>query len=299
MENIFERLFYSNHSTSLLASVYRFIIFMIGSLWYEYHSPEFTLFSFKRWAVVLVLSPIIMILMIWNHLGFLLDDIFYPNWESQQVSKPLFIIGNARSGTTWLHRCITSLDTTKYTTFKTWEIIFAPSVIWRMFFHGCYSVDKAFGSPLYWTICAVESRLIGTSQLHAVGLQLAEEDEWLMTHICLAQLMCFFYPCGPAAVCAPLIMFDAQPPSAQPLSLSLKRNIFKYYRQCVQRHLYARAMLHPHSDSTEVVFVSKNPAFTLRLESLYRTFPDCRVVSLLRDPVQSIPSMVSYLSQVH
>eukprot|EP01036_Dinobryon_divergens_P027376 gene27376-36143_t len=47
-----------------------------------------------------------------------------------------------------------------------------------------------------------------------------------------------------------------------------------------------------------IIFVPKNPAFNLRLSTLYLTFPDCRVVCMLRDPAQSVPSMMSYISKI-
>ena len=119
----------------------------------------------------------------------------------------------------------------------------------------------------------------------------------------------------------------------------VRRQIFRYYKQCVQRHLYARSLPskfltkklkqevdnddfsiqtttssstpsssssssspqrqpQPQPQTQELIFISKNPAFTMRLDLLYDVFPDCRVVCLLRDPCQSIPSMVSYIAHV-
>ena len=113
------------------------------------------------------------------------------------------------------------------------------------------------------------------------------------------------------------------------LPMVVRRQIFRYYKQCVQRHLYARALpfafistnkakaktrklavdvvnKQQHRQQTtslplsppKLIFISKNPAFTMRLDMLYDTFPDGRVVCLLRDPCQSIPSMISYIAHV-
>lgn len=214
---------------------------------------------------------------------------------------PIFIVGNARSGTTWLHRLLTSLFEKQFTTLHTWEILFATSVTWKLLFHGIYFLDQYIGSPLSALVLFLESLLISKSSLHQVGLQMAEEDEWLMIHISKAQLMCFFFPCG-GEVLAPLISFDTLSSSHQPLSSSEKAEIFRYYKECIQRHLYAQNILagtptiqYP---STQRIFVSKNPSFTLRIRTLFETFPDCKVVCLLRDPMESIPSMVSYLAAV-
>jgi hypothetical protein len=297
MVTVFEKLFFWCSSVSLIPSLFRFFILVVGSLWYELWSKDFMLLSPKRLLVICAVAPLIVALTIWNHIGFALDDIFYPDWKLQKINRPVFIVGNARSGTTWLHRSLTSLDTNVYTTFKTWEIIFAPAIMWKRLFISMYLLDEKFGSPLYSLIDVIEKRLVGPSQLHAVGLQLAEEDEWLMAHVCLAQLLLFFFPCG-SSVVTPLIMFDSQQDADFPIPHTLKCNLFNFYKDCVKRHLYTRTQLLSVSNPNDVIFVSKNPAYTLRLDTLYKTFPDCRVVCMLRDPVESIPSMVSYLAKV-
>lgn len=110
--------------------------------------------------------------------------------------------------------------------------------------------------------------------------------------------MCFFFPCA-GAVLGKLIMFDFPPDSdKEKLSMSHRNLMFNFYKECVQRHLYARYVMEDIS-TKNIVFVSKNPAFTLRLESLYNTFPDGRVICLLRDPKESVPSMVSYIAKVY
>jgi hypothetical protein len=62
----------------------------------------------------------------------------------------------------------------------------------------------------------------------------------------------------------------------------------------VQRHVYYDRRFRGGAGR---IFVSKNPTFTLRIPSIYTAFPDARVVCLLRDPVESVPSMISYISK--
>ena len=54
-------------------------------------------------------------LTIWT--GLLLDRIFFPGFRREAVSSPLFIIGNPRSSTTFLHRLI-SKDVGQFTTMR-------------------------------------------------------------------------------------------------------------------------------------------------------------------------------------
>jgi hypothetical protein len=126
-----------------------------------------------------------------------------------------------------------------------------------------------------------------------VGLQEVEEDEWLMTHVFLSQLVLLLFPLG-GAILYPAVSFDKA--NVDDLPLETRNQIFVFYRQCVQRHLYVRGGRS--SGSRSKIFLSKNPPFTMRLTQLYKHFPSCRVACLLRDPVQSIPSMISYIGQV-
>lgn len=139
-----------------------------------------------------------------------------------------------------------------------------------------------------------------------------------MTHVFLSQLVMLLFPLG-GAVLYPLVSFDKS--NEKDLPIETRRQIFVYYKQCVQRHLYVRSNLStllPRLGNKnkkyskdkknkkyltdkkmkyEIVFLSKNPPFTMRLELLYETFPSCRVACLLRDPIQSVPSMISYIAQ--
>jgi hypothetical protein len=61
-----------------------------------------------------------------NGLGLLLDDVFYARYKKERVRKPVFIVGNPRSGTTFLHRLMAK-DRRNFVTMRFWEILLAPS----------------------------------------------------------------------------------------------------------------------------------------------------------------------------
>ena len=77
-----------------------------------------------------------------------------------------------------------------------------------------------------------------------------------------------------------LVNFDKSLPE------DARKEIMKYYRDCIKRHCYGRK-------SWDKIFLSKNPAFTLRLASLKLVLPDMKVICVLRNPTHSVPSMVS------
>jgi hypothetical protein len=362
-------------SCGLAMSLFRLYCLWIYSVLCELRGKQPFRITLRRICILWILAIALPALSVWNHVGFWLDDYVFPAWKDTKVENPVFLVGNARSGTTWLHRLLfdckggsfcgstvsgsasstkdsASADSSKsspnnsvrFTTFCTWEILFAVPVIWKVFFHSLYGIDQTiFRGFFFHQLMRLDRALVGHITVHPVGLMEAEEDEWLMMHIGWAQLLFFFYPAASEGG-NPLIFFDYHPDmmpdilaacqggdslaksGMDPLKLgiaafhkkvlqydrrkllplNIRLMIFQYYHQCVQRHLYFQQLRHSvhaynvHSSSQKIawIFLSKNPAFTLRIESLYATFPSAKVVCLLRDPVQSVPSMVSYISCV-
>ena len=176
IDNVLESAFYFIPGSGLAASVLRFYALFWVSLYHEIKSDDFG-FSLKRLVVLAIIYFAFPILLVWNHIGFICDDVLYHDWRSIAVKKPMFIVGNARSGTTWLHRLIVSSMKKKFTTLKTWEIVFAPSVTWKRFFLVLFKWDNFFlNSFLYRSLCSFEKKILPKSHLHEIGLQLPEED---------------------------------------------------------------------------------------------------------------------------
>ncbi len=279
----------------LLPSLARFYWFFGSCLWVELSGEGRKHFAFTKYrgCVLTCAFLIVPTLMMWNHLGFFLDDILFPAWAFEEVEKPLFIVGNARSGTTWFHRLLMDADNgTVFTSLRTWEIVFAQSTTWKVLFLSLYGIDKSYCRGLiYQLLMTVDDIVFGGTKVHPIGLHLHEEDEWLMVSIGLSQLIMFVFPMG-GHLLDPLVMFDHDDavPSA------LREEIFSFYKDCVKRHLYSYRLLSKEEGHGRVkVFVSKNPPFTMRLQSLMRAFPDARVACLVREPIHSVPSMVSYV----
>ncbi len=62
----------------------------------------------------------------------------------------------------------------------------------------------------------------------------------------------------------------------------------RFYADCVRRHMLARA-------PTGGRYLAKNPALTPKLDSLYAQFPDARIIYLVRNPLEAVPSFVSMM----
>jgi len=212
-------------------------------------------------------------------LCFLLDDLLFRDYKNQPVEKPLFILGNFRSGSTFLHRLL-SRDTTTFTSLRTWDIFLMPSITQRRLFRGLARIDKVFGSPLVSSLKKIDKRSLGQVRIHKISLFEPEEDENILLHAWSTFFISLLFPF--LEDMPPYQFFD------DALPVEEKKRIMGFYRGCVQRHLYA--------DGGKRHFVAKNPAFSAKIETLMEFFPDARILYLARNPLDMLPSTVSWLS---
>ena len=212
-------------------------------------------------------------------IGFLLDDLFFRGYRSQAVRQPIFIIGNARSGTTFIHRLIAK-DTHTFTTMKLWEIVFAPSVTQRKMFHAFSTLDQILGAPAKKSIDHWEQKLFGQIENHKIGLNEPEEDEYLFMHICSSAVTWTFFPIDEEV--EPYFYYDTAVPEKR------RKKDMLFYQQCLKRHIYF------HGENKQ--FLSKNPIFSGKIQSLKDEFPDAKFIYMARDPMSVVPSLISYMS---
>jgi hypothetical protein len=216
--------------------------------------------------------------LVWG--GFLLDEILFPDYRKQLVRRPVFIVGNPRSGTTFLYKVLAQ-DTQNFTCTRTWESVFAPSITMRRVCYVLAALDRCLGSPLQGWIAGGEERLQQEITMHKFALLAPEEDEHFHVHTGSAVEIWLFAAFLEDAV--PLTFFDSMLPDQD------RERIIGYYVRCVQRHLYAHCTdQHPGQR-----YLAKNPYSSAKVGSLYRCFPDAKFVYLARNPLDMIPSWVS------
>ena len=133
----------------------------------------------RRAAIVLafVLLYPLLELLIWA--GLLLDDILFRGYRRQPVSAPVFIVGNFRSGTTFLHRLL-SQDTERFTTMQMWEVLFSPSIAGRRMLAA---IAALIGIPVRWLLGQIEGIWHEQNVMHEVSLTEPEEDDYVLLHI--------------------------------------------------------------------------------------------------------------------
>lgn len=207
-----------------------------------------------------------------------MDYVVFPSFRNQKIKKPVFIIAAPRSGTTFLFHALAQLNT-RFTYFKLWEIIFAPSIIQKYFFLGLIRIDKLIGRPLSKFILGIENILIGNlKKIHLIGLNLPEEDEAILIWDLSSIYLNFFYP--DSHFFDDYMEFDAK------LSLGRRNRIMRSYHNYLKRHQYV------FNFNGEKQFLSKNPIMMCKLESINNEFPSAMILNINRSPKYTIPSTI-------
>jgi hypothetical protein len=231
---------------------------------------------FARLAGLCALYPLFETL-IWS--GFLLDDIWFREYRRQDIRRPVLIVGNPRSGTTFLYRVLAQ-DTPNFTCTHAWESLLAPSIALRKLVWGLAVLDRRFGSPLKRLTAAWEERGRRAIAMHSFSLRAPEEDEHFYLHVWSTVEIWLFTAILEGAI--PLTYFAT-------LLEPDRQRIMSYYMRCVQCHLYAhRADPHPGRH-----YLAKNPFASAKIGSLYEHLPGVRFIYLARNPLDMIPSWIS------
>jgi len=235
---------------------------------------------FRRRLILAAILPALMIVQAVHWMAFLIDDLLFRGYRRIAVKQPLFIVGVPRSGTTYLHRLL-SEDRDRFTVFRFWELLLAPAVCERKFFLFAARMDGFFGSPLKRMLIAAERRFFsGLDDMHRSSLFAPEEDYFGLLPICACFLTIALFPHDEALW--RLARFD------EAVSGADQDRIMAFHYRLLQRHLYV------HGRDRRIL--SKNPSFSSMVRALDRTYPDCKIVCCLRNPLQAIPSLISSMT---
>ena len=210
---------------------------------------------------------------------FFLDAVCFPGLRTLRVRTPVFIVGHARSGTTLLHRLM-SKDGERFSSFMLYELWF-PSLLQKKVIRLLARFDRtALGGRIEQRIKSWEERKYGPSnKMHPMSLTAPEEDDFVMTYACAS---------GWWNVMLPYVdELDFHYVDQWPAKR--RRRMMRFYKDCVRRQLYL--------NGSDKIHLSKNPTFCGRVESLIETFPDACIVVPVRNPYETIPSLLKLLQR--
>jgi hypothetical protein len=202
-----------------------------------------------------------------------LDHLFFPGHRKQPIDRPIFIIGNPRSGTTFLHRLLLGAGDTA--AFELWEMLFPAITARKLLGRVIPRLDKL--SPARYH----------PSDVHDTSLRGIETDD----------VMWFFRTLdGPFAWAYFLAWQDTwgsqlsrREFGIEGVTARAEERFFRYHEACWRRNLTLKRANR---------ILAKTSMLTMRLDTLLRRYPDCRLVYVIRDPVEVIPSGMSLLASV-
>ncbi|MCY4426692.1 MAG: sulfotransferase [Halieaceae bacterium] len=209
-------------------------------------------------------------------LFFLLDYLLFPKLWTQKVEQPVFIVGHGRSGTTLMHRLM-SADQDKFSYFLYWEMFF-PSLLQKKLIRGLGWIDKHwFGGPVKRRLQAWDERTYGAFRhMHDMSLWNAEEDCFAMTASFVTQQWSTELPLMHVI---DLFHVDDMPRK--------RKRWLHHYKELVKRQLLL--------NGGKRIHLAKNPLMSGWVDALIETFPDARVVVMMRDPAECLPSLLKLM----
>lgn len=234
--------------------------------------------SLKHWPgrrrTLLRLLVLVPLEYVFHALCFTLDYLLFPALWKQQVRRPVFIVGHARSGTTLAHRLLAA-DGETFSYFLYWEMFF-PSLLQKKCIRWLGMLDEKFlGRALNKRLVAWDDKTFGPfRQMHDMSLWNSEEDQFVMRGAFVTQQWSLDIPMMDVI---DIFHIDEMPEKK-------RRRWMHHYRECVKRQLVL--------NGGDKIHLSKNPLMSGWVQALIETFPDARIVVMMRDPVQCIPSVL-------
>ena len=211
-------------------------------------------------------------------IAYLFDNLFYPEYQLQDVKEPVFIVGNFRSGTTFLHRLLAKDD--QSTSFTSFELYMAPSVVGRKMYQWLLKINYAVGNPARWVVRLFDRIVEKEAYMHKIGLDEVEEDGQVLFQVWSSFDLLAFFP-FPKLI-RQYIYYDDQ------VTPEIKKRDMEYYSELVRKHIYAHGGRR---------YISKNPSYSPKVKTLHQYFPDAKFINIIRNPLQVIPSTISLYSK--
>ena len=202
-----------------------------------------------------------------------LDHVLYPGFRKVPIERPVFILGNPRSGTTFIHRFL--LNTEQLCAFELWEMLF-PAISARKMLGGMIGHLAPFNPAQY-----------HSSAAHDTSLRDVETDDAMaFLHFIDGGFRWAYYEAWDDTFGSDRCMPYFDPKLEDPRK---KERLYRYMEACWKRNMYVKQRPHP---------IVKTSLFTLRAEELLQRYPDARIIYMVRDPLATIPSGTSLITRV-
>lgn len=225
----------------------------------------------KRYLAFLIGIPMVAA---FHAICFALDPLLFPSLRRTEVRAPTFSVGHARSGTTYLHRLMAADPQFSYALM--YELFF-PSLLQKRLLRLLLRIDARIGRPLRRRLDTAEEKMFAeTDDMHKTGFFVPEEDDFFLTWSLSSGFWIVMFP----------YMGELDFYHVDRWPAGKRRRLMTFYRECVRRQLAL---------NDGGIHLSKNPTFCGRVEALIETFPDARFIVPMRNPYETIPSLLKML----
>ncbi len=232
-----------------------------------------------RLATLGILAGVLPPVLTWGALGRMADTVLHPAWSQTDLNGPVFIVGNHRTGSTFLKRLLAA-DTDQFATTRFVDL-FLHSVTQKRLLAALSAADERLGSPLSARIQQLDDLWAQDFRaVHSMGLTQPEEDDYLLLSRMASAILWEVVPDAPRL--RRHFWSDTEmDPTEQDAHLLA-------YARLAQRHKYVHGGR---------VWLSKNPLFSTRVRGLRRTFPSARFIYLVRHSYKVVASTTSLLHE--
>ena len=235
-------------------------------------------FGWRRLLATLIFVIVAVLVCVVLFVFRLMDEVLFFRYRKTKIKRPVFIVSNPRSGTTFMHRLL-CMDEERYTYMLLYHTII-PSVTFYKIVQTISKLDRRIGRPFRRFFDWVDSQIFkGWQGIHPMGFNQSEEDEGLYIFSFLSVAVCLI--CPYVQEFKYLTIVDEMPERS-------RRSLRKYYRSSMQRFMYA--------EGGGKTLLNKNVITTGRLHTILDVFPAARIVYLIRDPESAVPSFISMFS---
>ena len=232
-------------------------------------------FQARRWIIVTFFLLLLTLCWIVVAIGRALDHLLFPDFRNQKIIRPVFIIAPPRSGTTFLQKLLARNRRT-FAPVLMYQTIF-PSITIQKMIHSVARASRIKGGLLSDISSWIERHCFGGwDGMHKMRFAQPEEDDGFFVYTFVTEAIYLLFPYVRHLWGAGFA--DDLPPRQ-------RRRVMRYYRSCLQRHLYL--------NGPDKILLSKATQLSGSIQSLRAEFPDARIINILRNPVESVPSHIS------
>ncbi|MFC2151679.1 sulfotransferase [Bacteroidota bacterium] len=204
-------------------------------------------------------------------LGEFFDKLFFYNYKNAVLKNPVFLIGHPRSGTTFLHKFILK-NCTEFKGMYLWEMIFSSLTLrWLIRPILPYLIRK-FPKNMY------------DPNIHKTGLDEAETDDVALFFRNFEGMFYWLY----FSAWKTFTSFDNLKDDL--IKQSKLEKTIKYLEILHKKNIYL-------TGSKKRLF-SKSFSLVMDMDKLYAKFKNPKIIVLLRDPIEVIPSSISLANNV-